>query len=60
MFECLVQFVKDRKAEELKGASDKEKEEWEWDGNVPTTYKVSSHVGADPNLLLFRFADCVA
>ena len=60
MFECLVQFIKDCKAEELKGASDKEKEEWEWDGNVPTTYKVSSHVGADPNLLLFRFADCVA
>lgn len=60
MFECLVQFVKDRKAEELKGASDKEKEEWEWDGNVPTLYKVSSHVDADPNLLLFRFADCVA
>jgi hypothetical protein len=60
MFECLVQFVKDRKAAELKGASDKEKEEWEWDGNVPTLYKVSSHVGADPNLLLFRFSNCVA
>jgi hypothetical protein len=44
MFECLVQFVKDRKAEELKGASDKGKEGWEWDGNVPQPYTVRSHV----------------
>jgi hypothetical protein len=44
MFECLVQFVKDRKAEELKGASDKEKEGWEWDGSVPQAYTVRSHV----------------
>jgi hypothetical protein len=40
MYECLVQFAKEKKEEALKGLSDKEKEEWEWDGNVPTTYKV--------------------
>jgi len=39
MFECLLQFADDRKLEETKGASDKEKEEWVWDGNVPTSYK---------------------
>ena len=46
------------KAEELKGASDKEKEEWEWDGNVPIMYyKVWLHIGAHLNLLWFRFTD---
>ena len=48
------------KAEELKGASDKEKEGWDWDGNVPMMYKVRSHFGAHPNLLWFGFADSIA
>jgi hypothetical protein len=56
MFELLVQFVKDRKAEALNGASEKEEKEWEWDGNVPTSYKVRLHVGAHPNLLISPLA----
>lgn len=40
MFDCLLKFVEERREKELKGKSDKEKETWEWDGNVPTTYKV--------------------
>jgi hypothetical protein len=60
MFELLVQFVKDRKAEALSGASEKEEKEWEWDGNVPTSYKVRLHVCADPNLLISRFSYSIA
>ena len=44
MLECLIQFKEERRAEELKGASAKEKEEWVWDGNVPTTYKVGCYI----------------
>jgi hypothetical protein len=40
MYECLVEFVESRRQAENKGASEKTKSEWEWDGNVPTTYKV--------------------
>lgn len=40
MFDCLVQFVEAQKAKACEGLSEKEKAEWEWDGNVPTTYKV--------------------
>lgn len=40
MYECLVEFVESRRQAENKGASEKAKDEWEWDGNVPTTYKV--------------------
>ena len=40
MFECLVQFAEEQKAKACEGLSEKEKAEWEWDGNVPTTYKV--------------------
>jgi len=39
MYECLVEFVEVRREIENKGASEKVKREWEWDGNVPTTYK---------------------
>ena len=39
MFECLLEFVDERKQEETKDASEEEKKEWIWDGNVPTTYK---------------------
>ena len=39
MFECLKQFVVDKKDEEkAKGTN---MEEWIWDGNVPTNFKVS-------------------
>lgn len=41
MYVCLVDFVETRREIENKGASEQLKREWEWDGNVPTTYKVS-------------------
>ena len=39
MFDCLLAFIGDRRVEETQGLSDKEKKEWIWDGNVPTTFK---------------------
>lgn len=39
MFECLIKYAEIKKAEGMKYLSGKEKEEYEWDGNVPTTYK---------------------
>jgi hypothetical protein len=39
MYDCLVDFVEERRKVETKGMSDKEKKDWDWDGNVPTTYK---------------------
>ena len=39
MFECLLEFIEERKEEDLKGATQEEKDEWQWDGNVPTTHK---------------------
>ena len=39
MFECLVEFIADRRTEETQGLSEKERNEWIWDGNVPTTFK---------------------
>jgi hypothetical protein len=39
MYECLLEFVQDRKKEDFVGLSDQEKKDWVWDGNVPTTYK---------------------
>jgi hypothetical protein len=39
MFDCLLQFIEERKEEETKGASKEEIDKWVWDGNVPTTYK---------------------
>ncbi|CAB9505394.1 Helicase associated domain [Seminavis robusta] len=39
MYDCLLQFVLDRKEEETAGASEEEIADWIWDGNVPTTYK---------------------
>jgi Helicase associated domain len=39
MFDCLLQFVEEQKKEETRGMTEAQKKEWEWDGNVPTTYK---------------------
>jgi len=39
MYECLLQFVQDRKHEETAGLSPEDVADWVWDGNVPTTYK---------------------
>ena len=40
MFESLIKYAEIKRAEGKKYLSGKEKEEFEWDGNVPTTYKV--------------------
>lgn len=43
MFDALVEFIQKRRLEDIEHLSDKEKEEWIWDGNVATNYK--SHDG---------------
>lgn len=43
MFECLVKYAEMKTAEGKKYLSGQEKEEYGWDGNVPTTYKVWQH-----------------
>jgi len=40
MFDCLVAFIEEQKKKEQKAAAEN-KQKWEWDGNVPTTYKTS-------------------
>lgn len=39
MFDCLLQFINDRRDDETKDMQEDEKEKWIWDGNVPTTFK---------------------
>ena len=39
MFECMIEFAEERKAEDTKDMTDDEKKTWVWDGNVPTNYK---------------------
>lgn len=39
MFNCLLEFVEERKEEETKDLNDEDTASWVWDGNVPTTYK---------------------
>eukprot|EP00934_Nitzschia_sp_Nitz4_P008155 Nitzschia sp. Nitz4//scaffold41_size133979//117900//120962//NITZ4_003371-RA/size133979-processed-gene-0.93-mRNA-1//-1//CDS//3329551542//8145//frame0 len=39
MFDCLLEFIEERRVEETTGLSDEEKKDWIWDGNVPTTFK---------------------
>jgi len=39
MFECLVKFIEETRAEATKDMSEEEKKAWVWDGNVPTNYK---------------------
>lgn len=41
MFDCLLEFIEERKQEDLKGATQEENDAWQWDGNVPTTYKTN-------------------
>jgi len=41
MYECLLQFIEERKTNETKGLSEEEKSRWVWDGNVPTNYKTA-------------------
>ena len=41
MFECLLEFVEERRKEDTEGLSKEEKKDWVWDGNVPTNYKTS-------------------
>ena len=40
MFDCLIEFIENRRETDTKGLSEKEKNGWVWDGNVPTTCKV--------------------
>ena len=42
MFECLVAYVKDQRAEGTRGMSEAEAQAWEWSGNVPTMYKTKN------------------
>jgi hypothetical protein len=39
MFDCLLEFIEDRKKEDIVDMSEEEIKVWVWDGNVPTTYK---------------------
>jgi hypothetical protein len=39
MFGALLQYIQGKKDEALKNATQKQRDEWEWDGNVPTNYK---------------------
>lgn len=39
MFDCLVAYVAEQRVKCTKGMTEEEQKEWEWDGNVPTTYK---------------------
>jgi hypothetical protein len=39
MFDCLVKFIAEAKAEETIDMSEEEIHDWAWDGNVPTTFK---------------------
>ena len=39
MFDCLLEFIEERKKEEFATLNDEEKKAWVWDGNVPTTFK---------------------
>eukprot|EP00980_Cylindrotheca_fusiformis_P010848 scaffold2462_cov127-Cylindrotheca_fusiformis.AAC.5 len=39
MFDCLLEFIEERKKEDAAEMSEEEFKDWVWDGNVPTTYK---------------------
>lgn len=41
MYECLLEFVEEKRREATAGLSDSDAADWQWDGNVPTTYKTS-------------------
>jgi len=42
MFQHLVQFIADTRAEKTKNMTEEKKSAWVWDGNVPTSYKTPS------------------
>jgi len=42
MFQHLVQFIADTRAEKTKTMTEEKKSAWVWDGNVPTSYKTPS------------------
>ena len=42
MFNCLIEFIEERKEEETKTLTQEEKAKWIWDGNVPTNYKTKA------------------
>jgi len=48
MFECLLQYKEEQRKKQTIGLSDKEREEWKWDGNVPTMYKVRCDIPRTP------------
>lgn len=41
MFEALLGYIEERRQEETVDFSEEERNEWSWDGNVPTTHKTS-------------------
>ena len=45
MFVCLTKYIAEKKEQETADQEDKEGAEWNWEGNVPTTYKVCSGFG---------------
>ena len=52
MLQCLLQYITQQREKETKEMSEGEKKEWTWDGNVPTTYKVSFYVHLSNILLI--------
>ena len=42
MFDCLLEFIQERRTADTANLSEVEKKEWAWDGNVPTNYKTES------------------
>ena len=42
MFQHLVRFIEDTRAEKTKNMTEEKKSAWVWDGNVPTSYKSPS------------------
>ena len=57
MFECLLQYKEEQRKKQTIGLSDKEREEWKWDGNVPYEYKVRCDIPRTHSNLLFLFYD---
>ena len=57
MFECLLQYIEEQRKKQTIGLSDKEREEWKWDGNVPTMYKVRCDILRIFSNLFFLFYD---
>jgi hypothetical protein len=41
MFDCLLEFIDERKEEDAKDLSEEDMKTWIWDGNVPTNFKTT-------------------